>query len=270
MKHVSFFFFAIFSFILMKCSSTIPSSTSSIAGNGDTTKTVAMVAASPDLPLKISFPSLDGLVISADSYFQNDSLPWILLCHQAGYSRGEYKETAPKFKALGYNCLAIDQRSGDEVNGIKNETAARAKLQGKPTTYLDAEQDIRAAINYLYEQKRKPIIIVGSSYSAGLALKVATGNPLVKAVLAFSPGEYYGDKLHLGESVRSLDKPVFITSAKSETIDAKLIFNVIGSKQKTFFAPSSPGVHASSCLWESTDDYKEYWVAVKKFLSEIK
>src|SRR5438477_11180739 len=73
--------------------------------------------------LQITFPSADGLIITADSYLQNDTLPWILLCHQAGYSRGEYKETAVKFENFGYNCLAIDQRSGDSVNGIKNETA---------------------------------------------------------------------------------------------------------------------------------------------------
>jgi dienelactone hydrolase len=229
-----------------------------------------MTKAMPNLPMQISFQSLDGLVISGNSYFQNDSLPCILLCHQAGYSKDEYKETAPKFEALGFNCLAIDQRSGDEVNGIKNETAERAKQQGKPTSYLDAEQDIRAALNYLYEQTKKPIILVGSSYSAGLVLKIATGNPLVKAVIAFSPGEYYGDKLHLAESIKTLDKPVFITSAKSESKDAKVIFDAIASKQKTFFEPVSPGVHASRCLWETTDDYKEYWTAVEKFLAGVK
>jgi len=219
------------------------------------------------LPLQISFPSLDGIVITADSYFQSDSLPWILLCHQAGYSRGEYKETAVKFEKLGFNCLAIDQRSGGEVNGVKNMTAERATQAGKPTDYLDAEQDIRAAINYLYNHCKKPIILVGSSYSAGLVLKIAVGNPLVKGVLSFSPGEYYGDKLHLAQSIAKLNVPVFITSAKSETKDARKIFDAIESQNKLFFTPTSPGKHASSALWESTDDYKEYWKAVETFFS---
>lgn len=218
-------------------------------------------------PLQISFSSIDGLAITADSYFQSDTLPWILLCHQAGYSRGEYKETAAKFEKLGYNCLAIDQRSGDEVNGVKNMTAERAKQAGKPTEYLDAEQDIRAALNYLYEQSKKPVILVGSSYSAGLVLKIAVGNPLVKAVLSFSPGEYYGDKLPLAKSITKLNVPVFITSAKSEVKDARKIFDAIESKNKLFFTPTSEGKHASSALWESTNDYKEYWKAVETFFS---
>lgn len=75
----------------------------------------------------ISFPSKDGLEITADVYFTGDkSKPWILLCHQARWSRGEYNEIAPKLNALGFNCLATDQRSGKEVNGVTNETAARA------------------------------------------------------------------------------------------------------------------------------------------------
>lgn len=250
------------------CSQNISSSDKAI-----NTKDTAIIIAPeqvPQLPLQVTFNSLDGLVITADSYFQSDSLPWILLCHQAGYSRGEYRETAPKFKKLGYNCLAIDQRSGNEVNAIKNETAARAKQQGKPTGYLDAEQDIIAAVDYLFENSKKPVILVGSSYSAGLVLKIAAGNPKVKAVLAFSPGEYYGDKLHLAESIKTLDKPVFITSARQETTDAKIIFAAIASEHKTFFAPVSPGVHASSCLWESTNDYQEYWKAVNAFMEELK
>ena len=215
--------------------------------------------------LQITFPSVDGLIITADSYFQNDSLPWILLCHQAGYSRGEYKETAAKFEKFGYNCLAIDQRSGGEVNGIKNETAARAKKQGKPTDYLDAEQDIVAAVNYLFESSKKPVILVGSSYSAGLVLKIAVNNSKVKAVLSFSPGEYYGNKLQLAKSIAKISVPVFITCAKAEVPDARKVFDAIESQNKLFFTPASEGKHASSTLWESTNDYKEYWKAVETF-----
>ena len=64
----------------------------------------------PQEAKKITFPASDGILISADLYFVNDSLPYMILCHQAGYSRAEYAETASKFCHLGYNCLAIDQR----------------------------------------------------------------------------------------------------------------------------------------------------------------
>src|SRR5437667_8940636 len=95
----------------------------------------------------ITFPSKDELTITADLYEIDSTSPLILLCHQAGYSRGEYIETAKRLNKFGFNCLAIDQRSGKECNAVRNETARAAVLAGKPGNYPDAEQDIVAAID---------------------------------------------------------------------------------------------------------------------------
>jgi hypothetical protein len=63
---------------------------------------------------KVSFKSSDGLEITADKYFtDSESAPLILLFHQAGWSRGEYNESAPKLNKLGFNCIAFAQRSGE-------------------------------------------------------------------------------------------------------------------------------------------------------------
>ena len=101
---------------------------------------------------RVYFYAPDSLKISAFLYAYNDdpdnNKPYILLFHQANYSKGEYKETAPKLVKLGFNCLAVDLRSGGEVNYESNETASRAQAQGLPTRYVNAEQDVRAAIEY--------------------------------------------------------------------------------------------------------------------------
>ncbi len=98
-------------------------------------------------PKRIEFKSLDGLLISADLYGDiSNKTPMILLFHQAGWSRGEYREIAPKLVELGFNCMAIDQRSGDSVNDVQNETKVRAEEAGKSTSYLDALQDMEAAL----------------------------------------------------------------------------------------------------------------------------
>ena len=57
-----------------------------------------------------TFPSKDGITITADLYEIDSASPVILLCHQAGYSRGEYIESAKRLNKFGFNCLAIDQR----------------------------------------------------------------------------------------------------------------------------------------------------------------
>ena len=218
----------------------------------------------------ITFPSKDGLTITADEYLANDTLPYIILCHQAGYSRGEYKETALEFNKLGYNCIAIDLRSGKEVNGIKNETVLAAIKANKPTTYLDTEQDILAAIDYVSAKSKKKIILLGSSYSASLVLKIGTTNDKVKAVIAFSSGEYFGNKLNLRESIKTFNKPLFVTSAKNEAAEVNLLIKEIKSPIKQQFIPTENGIHGSRALWKSTPNNNEYWKALIEFMKNVK
>gem|GEM_PF-5977157 len=66
----------------------------------------------------ISFKSADGILITADSYVPHTTTsPLILLFHQAGSSRGEYNEIAPRLNELGFNCIAVDLRSGEFSRG---------------------------------------------------------------------------------------------------------------------------------------------------------
>ena len=219
----------------------------------------------------ITFPSKDGVTITADEYITNDTLPYMILCHQAGYSRGEYLESAKRFQKLGYNCLAIDQRSGKSINGERNETAFAALGEGKPTSYLDAEQDIIAAIDYVYAKSKKKVILTGSSYSASLVLKIATDNDKVKAVMAFSPGEYFGDKLNLRATIKDLDKPVFVTSTQEEAANVKTLMQDVKSTRKTQFVPANIGEHGSKTLWTSLNpNNQEYWLAVILFTQKLK
>ncbi len=217
---------------------------------------------------KVTIPSKDSLPITADMYSVDENKPYIILCHQAGYSRGEYKEIATKLNKLGYNCLAIDLRSGGEVNGIKNETAAAALKKKKPQGYLDAEQDILAAIDFVYFSSEKPVILWGSSFSASLVLKVATYNDKVKAVMAFSPGEYFKG-INLADKIKILNKPLFVTSAKSEATDVLTLTKSIMSKNKVQYIPKGAGGHGSRVLWNNSPDYLDYWTAVILFLRDI-
>ena len=230
----------------------------------------AMVQINPKPATKIYFPASDALLVTADLYYVNDSLPYMVLCHQAGFSRGEYMETAAKFCRLGYNCIAVDQRCGNEVNGIKNETAALALLKNRPTSYLDAEDDIVAAIDYAYAKSGKKILLVGSSYSASLALKIAATNNKISAVMAFSPGEYFGKQLKLKDVISDLTVPVFVTSTKAESTDVSALISDVKSKVKKQFIPASKGVHGTSCLWKNNPDYQDYWFAILIFIKQAR
>ena len=226
---------------------------------------------------KINFKSSDGLEITADLYIEHsEEAPIIILFHQAGWSRGEYVEITPKLNKLGYNCIAIDQRSGGEINGVVNETYKRAKLQKLKTEYVDAEIDMMAAIKYVkstYSEAKK-LILWGSSYSSALALKIAgDGRIEVDAVLAFAPGEYFesmGESPDfIRESAANITVPTFITSGKAEKQNWWKIYESIPAIGKDYYLPKMDGQHGSRALWEKFPDHKGYWLAVEEFLKSI-
>ncbi|MDB4656188.1 hypothetical protein OAE48_04990, partial [Flavobacteriales bacterium] len=165
---------------------------------------------------RVKFPSKDGVTITADMYEANPDYPWVVLFHMAQSSRGEFQRIAPKLNRLEVNCIAVDLRSGKENNFIVNETYVLAKNTGLGTEYMDAEADMKAAIEKAYLIARKPVIIFGSSYSASLALKLGSEMSQVKAVIAFSPGEYFGKELDVADAARNLTKPTFIACGSDE------------------------------------------------------
>jgi len=222
----------------------------------------------------VTYPSGDGLMITADLYMTaKANVPFIILFHQAGYSRGEYLEIAPWLNAMGYNCLAVDQRSGDMVNGVVNQTHKRAEEAGKKTKYTDALPDMEASLSYVvHDLKAKKAIIWGSSYSSALVFVLAANHPdEVTAVLSFSPGEYFTvDNKSIPEYAAGVKCPVFITSAKNEQKYWQPIYDKIQSADKVFFLPRTEGYHGSKALWEKHQGYEEYWRAVKGFLEGVK
>lgn len=224
----------------------------------------------------IIFPSKDGLQITADIYMKHKDkkTPFIVLFHQAGWSRGEYLEIAPRLNQLGFNCMAVDLRSGKEVNGVTNETVRYAKTEGKGTTYVDALPDIEAALKYARKHYGKGKIIAwGSSYSAALVLKVAGDKPqLLDGVLAFSPGEYFvrfgKPDTWIQNSSGNIQIPAFITSAKKEKKAWSAMFKAIPTTNKAFYLPDLKGNHGSRALWKRFTDSAGYWRAVKEFLEK--
>ena len=219
---------------------------------------------------RVKFPSKDGVTITADMYEANPDYPWIVLFHKAQSSRGEFQRIAIKLNKLELNCMAVDLRSGKEANFIVNETYVLAKNTDLGTEYLDAEIDMRAAIQKAYIIARKPVIIFGSSYSASLAIKLGAEMSQVKAVVAFSPGEYFGKKLDVAKAARGLTKPTFIACGSDEKEYTDPIANAIRSKKKIYFAPPKGGAHGAACLDKGTDGETEYWIQMINFIQSVK
>jgi pimeloyl-ACP methyl ester carboxylesterase len=220
----------------------------------------------------INFPTEGGIQGRADVYAsKNESDTLVLLFHQAGWSRGEYREIAPKLVEAGYRVMAVDQRSGGAVNGVKNETHRRATKMGLPRSYLDAYADLEAALRYAHKELGVARIIVwGSSYSASLVFRLAAEHPeVVTAVMAFAPGEYFEKQkspVYIWNFAKRVKQPLFVTSSKKERDQVKPIFDASPAKKKILFTPASRGQHGSRALWEKFPDHDVYWAAVNGFL----
>jgi len=221
----------------------------------------------------VDFPTAGGIQGRADVYAtKSKSSALVLLFHQAGWSRGEYREIAPKLTKAGYRVMAVDQRSGGKVNGVENETHRRATRMGLERSYLDAYVDMEAALAYARKElAAERIIVWGSSYSASLVFRLAAEHPgEVTAVMAFAPGEYFKKegRNYIQGFGKRVKQPLFVTSAKKERDQVWPIFDASPAEKKILFTPASKGQHGSRALWNKWSDSDVYWAAVNGFLEE--
>ena len=222
----------------------------------------------------IILTSADGLLIKADVYEAADPIsPVILLFHQAGFSRGEYRSIAPQLDKLGFTCIAIDQRSGNEVNGVENDTYKEALKLRKGTEYSDALPDLEAAITYARKAySSRKIILWGSSYAAALVFMLGKEySDVVSAIVAFSPGEYFEyQNRKIKDYAREITSPVFVSSSRDEYKSWEGIYKSIPGDQKMYYLPDNGGTHGSKALWAENAGNKLYWAALEKFLNSLK
>ncbi|MCP4441190.1 MAG: alpha/beta hydrolase [Aureispira sp.] len=227
-----------------------------------------------DFPEKISFLSLDSLEITAHLYHKHDTAKTIVLCHQARWNKYEYDSIALVLHEKGFNCIATDQRSGGPMGDSSeyvNETFLRAQKAEKPTDYLDAHQDIDAAVAYASQKYQKPVILWGSSYSSTLALYTAIALDNVAAVISFSPGNYFSEeKGDLVELLVNFEKPMFVTSSKEEAAElTELVAKRKLTDKQVHFIPTGDGYHGSRALWKKNAGNEEYWTAINSFLNNL-
>ncbi|MBX9684334.1 MAG: alpha/beta hydrolase [Hyphomicrobium sp.] len=230
---------------------------------------IGAAAAHAQVPLKLT--AADGVTVYGNTYAATvPAKATVLLFHQAASNAGEYSSIAPMLVKMGYDVIAIDQRSGGVRFGQSNQTV---KALGGSSDYLDALPDLEAALAHARKTAPdKPVIIWGSSYSAALVFLLAAQHPSdVAAVLAFSPGEYLG-RASVADAAHKIKAPVFVTSASDdgEIQAAKAILAATSANVRDQYIPKS-GVHGSSTLREDSNPSGAAagWAAVTAFLAKL-
>jgi hypothetical protein len=220
---------------------------------------------------KVSFISEDSLKISADLYLKDYNLPFILLFHQEGSSRGEYNEIAVRLLKLDYNCLSVDLRVGEKMNYVADETAIRAKEGRFSQSFIDAKKDIEATIRYIQKFNVKPVVLFGSSYSASLCLLEAADNKNISAVIAFSPGEYFRPEVVVKNKMAEVKQPVFISVTSLEYEFVVQMLSDIPYQNKYIYKPTKgKGEHGAKMLWHTCTSSDECWLELMLFFKKIR
>lgn len=205
------------------------------------------------------------------SYYRalNNSPKIALLFHQAGSNRMEYESALSIFHVAGFDTLTVDLRSGGTRWGVDNLTVKRI---GESSEYAEAYPDMEAALNYAIKRKYKNILLVGSSYSASLAIVLASKHPgKVTAVAAFSPGEYFPDKNRIKSAVANLKVPLYVTGARNETKRVEEVIIKADDIDLTYYRPAN-SVHGISSLRkdQNIDGYKANVKNFSEFVARFK
>lgn len=218
-------------------------------------------------PQPVQMKAPDGVTVYGTYLPATSPKALILLFHQAGSSSGEYADIALRLQREGFATLAIDQRVGGNLYGA-NRTMAGYRDK---TDYLGALPDLEAALAW-GKAKGVPIVLWGSSYSASLVFLLANAADAknsVKAVIAFSPGEYFSDKKMVETAAAKVKVPVFVTSANTieEEAEAKAIVSATPALDRQQYVPRT-GIHGSSTLNPSKNPggADENWTVVLAFL----
>jgi dienelactone hydrolase len=189
------------------------------------------------------------------------------LFHQAGSNAAEYDPIAPRLVSLGYECLAVDQRSGGQMWERDNRTVTAL---GASTGYLDAYPDLQAALAWAGEKNPGvPIVAIGSSYTASLVLRLAAENPKIAAIASFSPGEYMGAGSIVAGWASEVTTPTFITSAGGRELSgAQALYTAVATDQKVHHVPAT-AVHGASALRPDRNGagVGQMWAALEAFLA---
>jgi dienelactone hydrolase len=233
------------------------------------------VGARVSSPAPVELTSSDKVRVTAEAYRAKSPRGCILMVHQSGSSRGEFRTIAPELVKEGFTTLAIDGRWGrrDYWNAVWNETARRYgtievmdRKDTEAARKIESTNDIIAGANWLKVNGCRSIIVWGSSIHANAVMKLASTEPaLLKAAVAFSPGDYRG-RYAEGEMraiAERIKVPTFIAIAADEEDIASPVYQGVAPERLTLYR--SIGRHGSAILFEDPMAWRE----LKAFLNKV-
>ena len=219
---------------------------------------------------KIQLLSQDSILITTELFMRSDSLPFLILLHEQGSSRGEFFDFVPRFHKMNFNCLVPDLRNGGNSNIITNETASRAKDLNKIISPEAVLADINTVVNFAYEKSNKKVVIMGAGANGSLALISAKNPKKISAVVAMSPGEFFKPDIEVENELENIQIPVLITCTKAERpYIEQMVSNIDGEVKSIYTSETDSSQNGTRALKTDSDMSLEYWLTILMFFKDI-
>ncbi|MEX0987095.1 MAG: dienelactone hydrolase family protein [Bacteroidales bacterium] len=214
--------------------------------------------------------SSDSLRITADEYVISDTLPYLVIIHEQGSSRGEFTGIVDRFQKMNFNCLVPDVRNGGNANFLGNETAKRCRRERRSRSTSSVEEDISASVEYASGKSGKQVILLGAGSNGSLVLKAAKEQEIIRAAIALSPGEFFYPYFSVEDTISGIRKPLLIISSKVELPYMQQMVSNVSDEYKTVYAPKdSEGARGTRALHSSNPSSADYWLAVLLFFKDL-
>lgn len=214
--------------------------------------------------LAITFPSLDGITISANYHDSGNSMvPACLLVHMLGGSKSDYASLQEKLGAVGIASLAIDLRG----HGGSTESGTQDYTTFTDVQWQDCENDVLAGYKYLAEKGHTAIAVVGASIGANLSVVagadifMADENAPLKAMVLMSPGVNYRGVVPAPRARELGNIPVLIAASEEDRQSypgSQSLSQAARNAELTSFSGSSHGTRLFASEAGFEDDVVEW------------
>ena len=95
--------------------------------------------------------------------------------------------------------------------------------------------------------------------------------PDVKAVIAFSPGEFFRPEVTVKDSISGLKIPLFIYATSMESEFVQQMLSDIPDRYKKIVTPAkSKGEHGAKALFQTSESSDECWLELLLFFKNIR
>jgi len=193
---------------------------------------------------QVTLRTENGKKIAGDLFESSKPKGLVVYLHMMPATKESYTVLATKLQGLDYEGLAIDFRG----HGI-SEGGPEGYLNFSDAEHQDKIKDVQAAARSLVNRHRDlPLIVIGASIGANLALQFGISDDAVKKIILLSPGLNYrgiGIKNFITKLTES--KSVLFVGSEDDNYAAECVQELFGlvpegiKKQKIIFKDAGHG-----------------------------